>query len=55
LNVINTEQEKVGFGIVGPYVIGYYCPRANTDPEYLFRNTPREIVAPSAPRAAPDV
>lgn len=31
--------------------MGYYCPRANTDPEALKKNTPKERVAPTPPEA----
>jgi len=51
LNVINTETTKVGFAVKENIVMGYYCPRANTDPEALKRNTPRERVAPTPPEA----
>lgn len=39
----------MGFGITDPYVIGYYCPSADTDPEALKLNTPKERVAPVDP------
>ena len=29
--------------------MGYYCPRANTDPAALKKNTPKERVAPVPP------
>jgi hypothetical protein len=32
LNVINTETDEVGYAIKEHYVIGYFCPAANTDP-----------------------
>jgi len=44
LNVVNTKTTKVGFGIRDNYVIGYFCPRADTDPESLKLNTPRQLV-----------
>jgi len=31
--------------------MGYYCPKADTDPEALKRNTPVERVAPMPPKA----
>ena len=31
--------------------MGYYCPRANTDPKELMKNTPRERVTPTPPEA----
>jgi hypothetical protein len=51
LNMINLETAKVGFGISGDTVIGLYCPAANTDPEALKLNTPKERVAPVEPEA----
>lgn len=41
LNVINTETTEVGFGIVEHFVIGYYCPKASTDPKVLMKTTPK--------------
>lgn len=49
INVVNKETTKVGFGIKHPYVVGWYCPAANTDPEALKINTPRERVEPVPP------
>lgn len=49
LNVINLETTEVGFGTRDNYIIGYFCPKANTDPEALMKNTPRERVAPKPP------
>jgi len=51
LNVINKETTKVGFAVRENIVMGYYCPKANTDPEALKINTPRERVAPTPPEA----
>lgn len=30
-------------------MVGWYCPKANTDPEALKKNTPKERVEPVAP------
>jgi len=49
LNVINTETTDVGFGVKDGYVLGYFCPKANTDPEALKKNTPREREPPKMP------
>jgi len=49
--VINKETTKVGFAVKENIVMGYYCPKANTDPEALKINTPRERVAPTPPEA----
>lgn len=35
IQVVYKDTESVGFGIVHPYVIGWYCPKANMDPESL--------------------
>jgi hypothetical protein len=40
LNVINTETDEVGYAIKEHYVIGYFCPAANTDPQILRATTP---------------
>jgi len=49
LNIINTEQKEVGFGVRDNIVIGYFCPKANTDPASLKKTIPRERVAPKKP------
>lgn len=49
INVVNKDTKKVGFGIKDPYVVGWYCPKANTDPAVLKKNVSKERVAPVAP------
>jgi len=35
VQVVYQDTESVGFGIVHPYVVGWYCPKANMDPNVL--------------------
>lgn len=35
VNVVYTDTETVGFGVIHPYVIGWYCPKADMDPNVL--------------------
>lgn len=49
LNVINTNTEDVGYAIREQYVIGYFCPAANTDPEILRATTPLPREPPTLP------
>ena len=55
MNIINTETNEVGFGVKENFVIGYFCPKADTNPEKLKKNTPKERVAPKPPLPAETV
>jgi len=35
IQVVYQDTESVGFGIVPPYVVGWYCPKASMDPDTL--------------------
>jgi hypothetical protein len=36
IQVVYQDTESVGFGIVAPYVVGWYCPKASTDPAVIM-------------------
>jgi len=50
IQVIYRDTKKVGFGVAHPYVVGWYCPKANFDPEAL-----KKQVAPPKPEPKPVV
>lgn len=33
--MVYKDTKSVGFGVLHPYVVGWYCPKANMDPEAL--------------------
>lgn len=47
VQVVYQDTEKVGFGIIHPYVIGYYCPKASMNVEDLKK----QIKKPPTPTA----
>lgn len=52
LNVVNDagdEDIEVAYSVVENFVMGVFCPAANTDPNYLKLNYAAEAVPPSPP------
>lgn len=51
INIINADVTRAAFAVRENIIVGYFCPKARTDPDSLRMNTPMERVKPVPPKA----
>lgn len=46
IQVVYKDTDSVGFGVIHPYVIGWYCPKADMNPDVLKTQIEKETEIP---------